>query len=551
MTGKRTGGRILADQLLIHGTTRIFGVPGESYLGFLDALYEIPALKFVTCRQEGGAAMMADAYAKLTGQPGICAVTRGPGATNGSSGVHVAQQDATPFIYLVGQVGRKMVGRYAFQEIDYQQMFGKIAKLVAQIEDPARIPEIVSHAFHVATSGRSGPVVLVLPEDMLNESVIVADAKPYQAIEPRPAVDQMLAMRELLRAAKKPCVLVGGSQWDNASVKSLESFAGKNGLPVITEFCRNDRFDNRHPSYGGNCGLGGSPKAREFLRASDCILAIGAELGEVSTERYSTLDVPTPKQTLVHVHPETDRLGAVYQPTLGIVSSPRHFALALDALSAIENHSWSRETKELHASYQGQRALIKSPGSLQMSEIIQWIDQNTPEDTIFANGAGNFRVWLHRFHQYTQIGTQVASTSGSMGYGLPGGIAAKLAMPDRLVIAVCGDGDFMMTCQELATAVHQKLPIIVLVVNNGMFGTIRADQERHHPNRVIGTQLHNPDFALFARSFGAHGELVESTEQFAPAFERARAAGKPALIELQLDPEAVTVDKTLSQLRPS
>ena len=495
--------------------------------------------------------MMADAHAKLTGRPGICAVTRGPGATNASSGVHVAQQDATPFILLVGHVGRVMVGRHAFQEIDYQQMYGRIAKWVAVVEDATRIPEIVSHAFHAATSGRPGPVVLVLPEDMLGDKVEVEDARPYQAFEPFPAPHQLQAAHETLATAEKPCILVGGSQWDEAAVASLQRYAERNALPVITEFCRNDRFRNDHPCYGGNCGLGGSPAAREFLRTSDLVIAIGAELGEVSTERFTSMAIPSPRQVLVHVHPDADRLGVVFQPRLGIVASPRNFAMGLDALPPVTAKPWAPHTEALHRFYQDQRVPVASPGPMQMSEVIRWIDANTPADTIFTNGAGNFRVWLHRFHPYNQIGTQVASTCGSMGYGLPAGIAAKLARPERLVVTLCGDGDFMMTGQELATAMLRELPVIILIVNNGIFGTIRADQERHFPGRQIATRLRNPDFAALAAAFGAHGERVERTEEFAPAFERARASGRTAIIEIKLDPEIVTVDKTLTQLRPA
>lgn len=550
MTQDRTAARVLADQLVIHGADRIFGVPGESYLDLLDAIYETPTLSFVTCRNEGGAAMMADAYGKLTGRPGICAVTRGPGATNASSGVHVAQQDATPFILLVGQVGRQMIGRGAFQEIDYQQMFGRIAKLVSYVDDATRIPEILSHAFHTATSGRPGPVILVLPEDMLSDVVSVEDARPYKAFEPFPAQEQLDEVMEALSKAKKPCILVGGSQWDVESIKCLEDFAKRNALPVITEFCRNDRFDNRHPNYGGNCGLGGSPFAREYLKASDLVIAIGAEFGEVSTERYTSFSLPAPKQVLVHVHSDPDHLGVVFQPAIGIVASPRNFAKSLRNLPSVPNPIWEKETKALRRSYEAQREIVTSPGLLQMSEVVHWLDTNTPGDTIFTNGAGNFRVWLHRFHQYSALGTQVASTCGSMGYGLPAGIAAKLAKPESLVVTFCGDGDFMMTGQELATAMLVEVPIIILVINNGMYGTIRADQERHFPQREIATKLYNPDFAALAQAFGAYGEVVERTEQFPAAFERARASGKTAILELRLDPEAITVDKTLSQLRP-
>jgi acetolactate synthase I/II/III large subunit len=546
---RRTGAQVLVDQLKIHGADTVFCVPGESYLAVLDALYDANSIRLVTCRQEGGAAMMADAYGKLTGEPGLCMVTRGPGATNASAGLHVAMQDSTPLILFIGQIARGTVEREAFQEIDYRRMFGQLAKWVAEIDDPRRIPEFLSRAFHTATSGRPGPVVLALPEDMLTEAIEVADAQPYRRVETWPGEAPMAQLAELLAAAKRPFLLLGGSAWDAEAVAAIERFATANALPVGCGFRRQDRFDNTHPCYAGDVGIGTNPKLAQRIKDSDLLIAVGPRLGEMTTGGYTLLDIPTPKQPLVHIHADPEELGRVYQTVLPINATPRAFARAAAALKPVENPPWAAATAAAHQDYLAARRPPRSPGDIQLGEIMLWLDEHLPADAIFTNGAGNFATWVHRFHQYRRFGSQLAPTSGSMGYGFPAAVAAKIVHPDRAVICVAGDGDFLMTGQELATAVHRRLGVIVLVVNNGMYGTIRMHQERHHPGRVIGTDLHNPDFAALARAYGAYGEVVERTADFAAAFERARAAGGPAILELRIDPEALTIRQSLSEIR--
>jgi acetolactate synthase-1/2/3 large subunit len=546
---RRSGAQILVDQLKIHGADTVFSVPGESYLAVLDALYDANSIRLVTCRQEGGAAMMADAYGKLTGQPGLCMVTRGPGATNASAGLHVAKQDSTPLILFIGQVARGTLEREAFQEIDYRRMFGQLAKWVAEIDDPRRIPEFVARAFATATSGRPGPVVLALPEDMLTEIADVADAQPYAPVETWPGEAPMARFRDLLAAAKRPFLLLGGSAWDAGAVAAIERFAAANKLPVGCGFRRQDRFDNTHPCYAGDVGIGINPKLAERIKNADLLIALGPRLGEMTTGGYTLFDIPVPKQPLVHVHADAAELGRVYQPTLAINATPRAFARAAAALAPVERAPWAAATEAAHQDFLVYRKPPRSPGEIQMGEIMTWLDEHLPPDAIVTNGAGNFATWVHRFRRYRRFGTQLAPTSGSMGYGLPAAVAAKIVHPDRAVLCVAGDGDFLMTGQELATAVQRRLGIIVLVVNNGMYGTIRMHQERHHPGRVIGTDLHNPDFAALARAYGAYGERVERTADFPAAFERARAAGGPAILELPLDPEALTIRQSLSEIR--
>ncbi len=496
---RRTGAQILVDQLKIHGADTVFCVPGESYLAVLDALYDANSIRLVTCRQEGGAAMMADAYGKLTGRPGLCMVTRGPGATNASSGLHVAMQDSTPLILFIGQVARDTVEREAFQEVDYRRMLGQFAKWVAQIDDPGAAP--------------------------------------------------MAALRERLAAAKRPFLLLGGSAWDAEAVTCIEAFAAANKLPVGCVFRRQDRFDNAHRCYAGDVGIGVNPKLARRIQDADLLIAVGPRLGEMTTGGYTLIDIPTPQQRFVHVHPDPEELGRVYQPELPIVASARAFARTAAALAPIADPPWAKDTAAAHEEYLAWRKPPRSPGDIQLGEIMLWLDAHVPADAIFTNGAGNFATWLHRFHQYRRFGTQLAPTSGSMGYGFPAALAAKVVHPERTVVCVAGDGDFLMTGQELATAVQRQLGVMVLIVNNNMYGTIRMHQERHHPGRVIGTDLRNPDFAALARAYGAHGEVVERTRDFAAAFERARVAGGPAVIELRIDPEALTIRQSLSEIR--
>jgi acetolactate synthase-1/2/3 large subunit len=546
---RRTGAQILVDQLKIHGADTVFCVPGESYLAVLDALYDANSVDVVTCRQEGGATMMADAYGKLTGRPGIAMVTRGPGATNASAGLHVAMQDSTPLILFIGQIARGTAEREAFQELDYRRMFGQLAKWVAEIDDPRRIPEFLSRAFHTAVNGRPGPVVLALPEDMLSESAEVADAQHYVPAETWPGAAAMARLSGLLARAKRPFLLLGGSAWDAEAVAAIERFAAANRLPVGCAFRRQDRFDNSHPCYAGDVGIGINPKLAQRIAAADLLIAVGPRLGEMTTGGYTLIDIPTPKQALVHVHADPEELGRVYQAMLPINATPRAFARAAAALAPVESAAWAADTAAAHQDFLAFRTAPRSPGAIQMGEIMLWLDEHLPEDAIVTNGAGNFATWVHRFRRYRRFGSQLAPTSGSMGYGFPAAVAAKIVHPDRVVVCVAGDGDFLMTGQELATAMQRRLGIIVLLVNNGMYGTIRMHQERHHPGRVIATDLYNPDFAALARAYGAHGEVVERTEAFAPAFERARAAGIPAVIELRIDPEALTIRQSLSEIR--
>ncbi|MSP48075.1 MAG: thiamine pyrophosphate-binding protein [Alphaproteobacteria bacterium] len=546
---ERTGGQILVDQLKLHGVDTAFGVPGESYLAVLDALHDVNSIKFVICRQEGGAAMMADAYGKMTGRPGICMVTRGPGATNASSGVHVAFQDSTPMILFIGQVGLDAIEREAFQEIDYRRMYGQMAKWVAQIDDAARIPEYLSRAFHTATSGRPGPVVLALPEDMLTAKASVADAEPFRAAEAHPGPAAMAEIRGLLAKAKRPFVILGGSAWDEAACEAVKVFAETNRLPVGTSFRRADRFDNLHPCYAGDVGIGLAPKLAERIKAADLLLVVGARLGEMTTGGYTLFGIPAPSQAMVHVHPDPEELGRVYRPALAVNAGVKAFAAALARLDPVDASAWARGTETAHADYLAYTKPVKCPGDVQMAEIVAWLDATLPDDAIWTNGAGNFATWVHRFHRYRRLGTELAPTSGSMGYGLPAAVAAKIRHPRRDVVCFAGDGDIQMTMQELGTAAQAGAAVIVIVVNNGMYGTIRMHQEREYPERVSGTDLVNPDFAALGRAYGGRGETVTKTAEFQPAFERARASDKLAVIELKLHPEALTIRASLSEIR--
>lgn len=546
----RTGGRILVDQLRLHGVDTAFGVPGESYLAVLDALYDVPGISFRICRQEGGAAMMADAYGKLTGKPGICFVTRGPGATSASAGVHIAYQDSTPMILFIGQVGRDMIEREAFQEIDYRRMFGQMAKWVAQIDDADRIPEYLARAFATATSGRPGPVVLALPEDMLRDMTAATDGRPYQPVEAHPAAADMARLGDLLAGAQRPLMILGGSSWDAEACRNIQSFAEAHGLPATASFRCQDYFDNRHPNYAGDVGIGINPKLAERVRESDLVLVVGARLGEMTTGGYSLFDSPVPRQPLVHVHAGAEELGRVYQPELAINAGVKAFAAAAAALTPPGTPDATRKqlVETARSEYEAFIQTPQIPGDVQMGDIMGWLRERLPEDAIITNGAGNYTTWVHRFYQYRSFPTQLAPTSGSMGYGLPAAVAARSVFPQRTVVCFAGDGCYMMHGQELATAMQYGLKIIVLVVNNGMYGTIRMHQEREYPDRVSGTELVNPDFAAYARAFGAEGEVVARTEDFAPAFERAMAAEVPSLIEIRIDPEAITPKTTLAEI---
>ena len=544
----RSGGRILVDALERHGVELAFGVPGESYLAILDALRDSP-VRFVPCRHEVGAATMAEAVGKLTGRPGVCLVTRGPGATHASCAVHTAFQDSTPMVLLIGQVARGVRGREAFQEVDYRPMFAPLAKLVEEAGSAARLPELLARAFRVAVSGRPGPVVLSLPEDVLVEEADVPDAAPAEPLQAAPAADDLARARELLAGASRPLVLVGGTPWSEAAHDALGGWCERSGLPVAAVWRRQDHVDNTLPVYAGHLGLGPDPRLARRVREADVILALGTRLGDIETGGYAYLEIPDPRQALVHVHPDPDELGRVYRPVLGIVAAPDRFAEALAALPPLDGAAWREWTEGARADCLDTLAHRPLPGELDMGEVMAHLRARLPADAVLTNGAGNFSVWAHRFYAFRRYGTQLAPTSGAMGYGVPAAIAAKLLHPDRVVVAFAGDGDFLMTGQELATAVQHEAAIVVLVVNNGMLGTIRMHQERHYPGRVSGTDLVNPDFAALARAFGAHGAVVERTEAFAPAFEEALAAGRPALLELRVDPEAITPRQTIAEIR--
>ncbi|WJS02198.1 thiamine pyrophosphate-binding protein [Roseibium aggregatum] len=546
---QKTGGELLVEALERHGAERVFCVPGESYLAVLDALYDA-SIPVTVCRQEGGAAMMADAWGKLTGKPGICMVTRGPGATNASAGVHVAAQDSTPMILFIGQIERGMREREAFQEIDYRQMFGGIAKWVAEIDHADRVPEFISRAYHVATSGRPGPVVLALPEDMLVEKADAPQPPAWTQVETHPGLTQMADLQKRLWAAERPIAILGGSRWSEEAVAGFTRFAERFDLPVACSFRRQMLFDNLHPNYAGDVGIGINPKLLARVKSSDLILLVGGRLSEMPSQSYSLLDIPSPTQQLVHVHPDAEELGRVYRPAQAIHASPTAFCKAAEGLQPPSELKGAGEAAKAHRDYldwSGARPQV--PGNLQMAGVMEWLEANLPEDAVCTNGAGNYATWLHRFHRFRRYATQAAPTSGSMGYGLPAAVSAKLAFPKREVVCFAGDGCLQMTMQEFGTACQDGANIIVLVIDNGMYGTIRMHQERTYPGRPSATKLVNPDFAALARSYGAFGETVETTDAFGPAFERARAAGTPAILHLKLDPEAITPAASLSQIR--
>ncbi|MFK8252570.1 thiamine pyrophosphate-binding protein [Ancylobacter terrae] len=544
----RTGARLLVDALVANGVTRAFGVPGESYLDVLDALADT-AVEFVICRNEGGASMMAEATGKLTGRPGICFVTRGPGATNASAGVHVAQQDSTPMILFVGQIGRSMRGREAFQEVDYRAVFGSLAKWAVEIDEAKRVPEIIARAFRVAMQGRPGPVVVALPEDMLAEVASVADAPPVEPAETWPGLTDMMRLQKLLWTAKRPVMILGGSRWDARATASVTRFAERFDLPVAASFRRQMLFPADHACYAGDVGLGINPKLKARLQGADLVIVAGGRLGEIPSQSYSLFPIPDPGVPMVHVHAEAGELGRVYQPALAIHASAGAFAAALEGVQPPHEIAWRAWREEARADYLGwTEAIPANPGAVQMGTLIRRLRELPAEATI-CNGAGNFAIWVHRFHRFRSFGSQLAPTSGSMGYGFPAAIAGKLAYPDRPVIAVCGDGDFLMTGQEFATAIQYGIPVIAVVVDNGMYGTIRMHQEREFPGRVFGTELRNPDFAAYARAFGGVGYTVTEDAELAPAFDAALASGQPALIHVKLDPEAITPVATLSAIR--
>jgi acetolactate synthase-1/2/3 large subunit len=545
----KTGGQLIVEALEANGVDRLYCVPGESYLAVLDALHD-SKIKTIVCRQEGGAAMMADTYGQLTGRPGICFVTRGPGATNASAGIHIARQDSIPMILFIGQIARKARDREAFQEVDYRAFYGSVAKWVTEIDDPARIPELVTRAFMIATSGRPGPVVIALPEDVLTEEADAPTPQAWTPVETVPGEVQMAALDELLGGAKKPFAVLGGTRWNEQAVADFRQAAENWALPVGCSFRRQMLFDHLHPNYAGDVGIGLNPELAQRIKESDVVLLVGGRFGEMPSSDYTLLKSPYPDQKLVHVHPDTSELGRVYRPTLAINASPIAFASSFASRRPKVTPAWADDTAAMHQSYlQWSTPPETGPGPVLMGPIMKYLEGVLPEDAIITNGAGNYATWIHRFHRFRRFGTQAAPTSGSMGFGTPAAVAAKQLHPDRLVIAFAGDGCFLMNGQEFATAAQYNVPIIVIVVNNGIYGTIRMHQEREYPGRVSGTSLDNPDFAALARAYGGHGETVEKTEDFALAFERARDAGKPAIVEIRLDPEAITPTRTLTDIR--
>ena len=542
-----SGGEILIQSLVSQGVDHVFCVPGESYLAALDAMHDRKIVVTV-CRQEGGAAMMAEAAGKSTGRPGICFVTRGPGATNASAGIHIAAQDSTPMILFIGQVERGMREREAFQEIDYKSFYGGIAKWAAEIDSVARIPEFVSRAFHVATSGRPGPVVLSLPEDLLVEVGTVSHARPWRQIETSPGASEMRELQELLAAAKRPVAILGGSRWTPAACAAVAEFAERNKIPVATSFRRQSLFSAEHSCFAGEAGAGINPGLKALVQESDLLLVIGGRLSELPSSSYSLVDIPEPAQRFVHVYPGAEEIGRVYRPTLGIHASPTAFAGALRDVTLPERSGdWCERARTSYLEWTEQPPANR--GKVQIAALIKWLRQNLPDDAILTTGAGNYAGWVQRYFRFREFATFVAPTSGSMGYGVPAAVGLQRLHPTKNVVAFAGDGCFLMHGQEFATAVQYGLPIIVVVINNGMYGTIRMHQEREYPGRVTATELINPNFSDYARAFGGHGETVETTDEFAPAFQRALSAGKPSIIEVRIDPEAISTTSTLSEIR--
>ena len=550
MDASRTGGQILADTLRRHFVDMIFCVPGESFLGALDALFDKREfIRIITCRHEAGAANMAEAYGKLTGRPGVAFVSRGPGACHASIAVHTAFQDSTPMVLFVGQVDRAHLGREAFQEIDIEQTFAPLAKDTALIDDINDITAVVHDAFIDAQSGRRGPVVIGLPEDLLLERAVVDDVDPVALTHQFPTDDEMASLRSLLTRASHPLVIAGGSDWSRQTCAHLQTFAETNHLPVVTSFRCKDRFDNTHPCYAGDMGIAIDPELKRIVTDADTILAIGARLGDMTTSGYTLLAPPKPKQTLIHIHPDSHELGKVYEPTLGITADVAPAVKKLAEMTPIIDPHWPEWTAAAHADYETFTSPVHAPGEVDLAAIFSTIADHIPAETIFTNGAGTYTAWHHRFYLHRHYGTYVGPTSGAMGYGIPAAIAAKLVHPDRPVIAMAGDGCFMMSVNELATARQYHAPVIVLVMDNAMYGSIRMHQERAYPHRDIATDLVNPGFAALARAMGGAGETVRTTEEFWPALDRALHAKTFTVIHMHVDPEAIMPHTTLSKVQ--
>jgi acetolactate synthase I/II/III large subunit len=548
-TNLLSGGQLVVAALRAHRVDMAFSVAGESYLEVLDALFDAPEIRLVTCRQEGGAAFMAEAYGKLTGKPGVLLVTRGPGACNASIGIHTAFQDSTPMIVLVGQVARQQIDREAFQEVDFRKMFAPLAKWVAQIDIAERVPELINQAFQIATSGRPGPVVLALPEDMLRDHRAATVVGPYRAVRAHPGAADLAEMRQLLTAAERPVMLVGGGGWDDQACRDIAGFAEANHLPVCCSFRRQDIVDNRSHCFVGDLGTGANPALVARFKEADLVLAVGARIGEITSQSYSLLGIPDPGKVLIHIHAAAEELGRVFRPSLAIQSGMPEFAAAAAQLEPVAQPPWSRWREAARNEYEEGLAPATADSGLDLGRIMGWLRDRLPDDAIVTSDAGNFSGWPNRFLQYRRPGRQLGPTSGAMGYGVPAAVAAKLVHPDRLVLGFCGDGGFMMTGQELATSLLEGAGPIILLFNNAMYGTIRMHQERRFPGRVVGTALKNPDFLGLARAYGVFSASVSRTEEFAPAFEEAASCKGGAVIELKMDPEMITTRTTLSEIR--
>jgi acetolactate synthase-1/2/3 large subunit len=542
----RHGGKILSDQLVKLGVRRVFSVPGESFLAALDGLYD-SGIPNIVCRQEGGAAMMAEAYGKMTGQPGVCFVTRGPGAANASAGIHIAMQDSTPMVLFVGQIDNRHTDREAFQEVDYKQVFGGSAKWVAQIDDTDRLAEYIGRAFAVAASGRPGPVVLALPENMLSAAADVPNLRMSKRLQPVLSGDTMQAVMHALAQAERPLIVAGGPHWSAQAQADLQAFAERQQVPVALGFRRQDYMENHHANYAGDLNVGINPRLAARVREADFLLLIGTRFGDIETQGYTLVDPADPQKVIIHIHADADEIGRVYAPDIGItVTAPAALRQLANASPAGD---WSTWTSAARADYEAWLTPQESPGALKQEDVIKWLSDHLPDDAILTNGAGNYAAWLHRYFVYKQYGTQLAPTSGSMGYGFPAAISASLEYSDRTVVCLAGDGCFQMTCNEMSTAVQHGTKPIVIVMNNGRYGTIRMHQEKTYPGRVSGTALVNPDFAAFARAYGGHGEVVKTSADFPAAFARAQAAGTVAVIECQIDEEALSTGATLSAVR--
>lgn len=542
----RTAAQVLVDQLVLQKVDHVFCIPGESYLPVLDALVDC-GIQITVCRNEGGAAMMAEAYGKATGRPGVCFVTRGPGATNASAGVHVAAQDSTPLILFVGQVERRFLGRDAVQELDYRAMFGAMTKWAAQVDNAARMSEFVSRAFALAMAGRPGPVVLALPRDMLAQPADCRDMPYVQPMETAPGKAEMAALEEMLAKARRPLLLIGGSRWTEEARDQIARFAARFDLPVATSYRRAPLFDQTQPNYAGDIGLLANPKLVARIKASDLVIVAGARLNQTTTQDYSLFDG---HQTLVHAYPEASEIGRIFRTDLAIHASPRAFAAALDTLMPRAPKRWAIETHAANAEYRAfSDAALEQPGAMNLGAMMIWLRENLPADAIITNGAGGFAAWTHRFFRFRKFASHFAPVSQSMGYGVPAAVALKRLHPSRKVISISGDGDFLMSGQEFMTAVQYDLPIICLVLDNGMYGSIRLHQEKIYPGRVSATALKNPDFALWAKSCGGFGATVTRTEDFARAFQTAEASGLPAIIHVKYDADGVAPGVTLSGAR--